>query len=65
MANQARFIGNAEWEDQNRSTLLIMWKSPEVLGNEIYEWASKTDILGTVFTIYELHSGDEYMDSGR
>jgi hypothetical protein len=42
-----------------------MWKSPEALGNEIYEWAIKVDLLGTVFTIYELYAGDEYQDSGE
>lgn len=41
-----------------------MLKSPEVLASEIYAWASKNEILGTVYTIYELHSGEENLDSG-
>lgn len=57
-------IGNAEWEDEGHTSLMIMWKSPELLGQEIYAWASKVDLLGTVFTIYELYAGDEYEDSG-
>eukprot|EP01039_Chlorochromonas_danica_P010241 gene10241-11335_t len=57
--------GNAEWEDEGHTSLMIMWKSPELLGQEIYTWASKkVELLGTVFTIYELYAGDEYEDSG-
>eukprot|EP01034_Spumella_vulgaris_P022106 gene22106-28205_t len=41
-----------------------MWKSPQTLAGEVYSWAARTEILGTVFTIYELHSGDENQDSG-
>jgi ESCRT-II complex subunit VPS25 len=56
--------GNAEWEDGLRTSLRIMWKSPNVLAAEIYAWASTAEILGTVFTIYELHSGEDNQDSG-
>jgi ESCRT-II complex subunit VPS25 len=56
--------GHGEWQDNSLSTLRVMWKSPEALGNEIYSWASTVEILGTVFTIYEIHSGEEYADSG-
>jgi hypothetical protein len=42
-----------------------MWKSPEALAGEMYHWAYNCDEpLGTVFTIYELHSGEDYKDSG-
>jgi hypothetical protein len=56
---------NAEWDDTTRTILRIMWKTPESLGMDIYEWASKKEVLGTVYTIYELVSGDEYTDSGE
>ena len=58
------FVGNAEWDDIGHTTLRILLKSPEQLASEIYNWASKVQILGTVFTVYELHSGDEHEDSG-
>jgi hypothetical protein len=56
---------NAEWDDTTRTILRIMWKTPESLGMDIYEWASKKEVLGTVYTIYELVSGDEYTESGE
>ncbi len=37
-----------------------MLKAPEVLANEIYAWATDNDLLGTVSTIYELHSGEDH-----
>ncbi len=58
------YVGNAEWQDSSHGSLRIMWKSPQTLAGEVYSWAARTEILGTVFTIYELHSGDESHDSG-
>lgn len=55
---------NAEWDDAAHTVLRIMWKTPEALALDVYEWASKREILGTVYTFYELLSGDEYTDSG-
>lgn len=59
------FLENAEWEDSTQTVLRIMWKTPEALALDIYEWASKKEVLGTVYTFYELLSGDEYTDSGK
>lgn len=56
--------GNAEWEDGLRTNLRIVWKSPSVLAAEIYGWAVQAGEIGTVFTIYELHSGEDTQDSG-
>lgn len=57
--------GNAEWQDTtSKGALRVMWKSPQTLAGEVYAWACRTDILGTVFTIYELHAGDDNHDSG-
>ena len=30
----------------------------------MYAWASKNDLIGSVLTLYELHSGDDHQDSG-
>lgn len=60
--------GNAEWEDNLKTSLRIIWKTPEALSGEIYDWARKSALLGQVFTIYELHSGDDedgHTDSGK
>ena len=57
--------GNAEWEENHtKACLRIIWKKPETLAGEIYNWACNSEILGTVFTVYELHSGEENLDSG-
>lgn len=58
-------IGNAEWEDSNHTSLRIIWKTPEALAGEVYQWALQQEVAGTVFTLYELHSGEENQDSGR
>jgi ESCRT-II complex subunit VPS25 len=57
--------GNGEWEDSAHTVLRVMLQSAEQLANEVYRWASTKEILGTVYTMYELHSGDEYQDSGQ
>ena len=78
--------GNAAWDDSLQTRLRIMWKKPEALAGEIYNWVYKSNkfvsimfepiillyctkacsnqSINSVFTIYELHSGDEYKDSG-
>lgn len=56
--------GNAEWEDGNQTSLRIIWKTPEALAGEVHHWALKQEVTGTVFTLYELHSGEENQDSG-
>ena len=44
---------------------MIIWKSPQQLAGEIYSWACSADVMGTVYTIYELYAGDENQDSGK
>jgi len=50
--------GNAEWADESQTSLHIIWKSAEVISGEVLDWARKND-SGTIYTIYELHSGDD------
>ncbi len=57
-------LGNAEWEDSTKAFLTIILKSRETLAGEIYLWATQNSFLGTVFTIYELHSSEDHQDSG-
>ena len=51
--------GNAEWEDERRSSLRILLRSPEQLSNEVYEWVRQNGLFGSVYTMYELHASDE------
>ena len=59
--------GLAEWEDpsdeSSSGALLIMFKSSDALAQEVYEWATRENLIGNVATLYEVLEGDEYRDS--
>ena len=59
--------GLAEWEDpsdeSSSGSLLIMFKSSDALAQEIYEWATRENLIGNVATLYEVLEGDEYRKS--
>jgi ESCRT-II complex subunit VPS25 len=56
--------GNGEWEDRSNASLRLIWRTPEALAAEVYTWGCNVDIIGTVFTVYEIHAGEDYQDSG-
>ncbi|CAI5658315.1 unnamed protein product [Oreochromis niloticus] len=56
---ELRKKGNLEWLDKNKSRCLVMWRRPEEWGKLIYQWVSKTGMVNSVFTLYELSNGDE------
>lgn len=56
--------GNGEWQDASRASLRLIWRTPEALAAEVYAWGCNADVIGTVFTVYEIHSGEDYQDSG-
>ncbi len=49
--------GHAEWKDDSQTSCLIMWRSPQELANIIYEYIRKNNMIGSVYTVFELHSG--------
>jgi len=52
--------GHGEWLDEETQTALrILWRKPEELATDIYEWASATGNIGGICTLYELHSGED------
>jgi len=51
--------GLGEWEDATKTRLRVSARTPEAWGALIYEWASQTARIGTVCTVYEIHSGDD------
>lgn len=53
------FAGNLEWLDKNKSSFLIMWRRPEEWGKLIYQWVSRSGQNNSVFTLYELTSGED------
>ncbi|XP_023798277.1 vacuolar protein-sorting-associated protein 25, partial [Cyanistes caeruleus] len=56
---ELRKNGNLEWLDKNKTSFLIMWKRPEEWGKLIYQWVSRNGLTNSVFTLYELASGDD------
>uniref|UniRef100_A0A8C0IB73 Vacuolar protein-sorting-associated protein 25 n=1 Tax=Bubo bubo TaxID=30461 RepID=A0A8C0IB73_BUBBB len=58
-AGSAVTVGNLEWLDKNKTSFLIMWRRPEEWGKLIYQWVSKNGLTNSVFTLYELASGDD------
>ena len=51
--------GNGEWIDESHTTLRVLWRKPEELATDIYEWAVQSGNVGSVCTLYELHSGED------
>ena len=51
--------GHGEWEDPElRTRCRIMWRKPEQLASDIYDWAVANGFINSVCTVYELHSGE-------
>mmetsp|Transcript_27211 Transcript_27211/g.41771 ORF Transcript_27211/g.41771 Transcript_27211/m.41771 type:complete len:148 (-) Transcript_27211:76-519(-) len=52
--------GFGEWEDPNRKTRCrILWRKPEQLASDVYDWAMANGFQNSVCTLYELHSGED------
>eukprot|EP00978_Attheya_sp_CCMP212_P003751 scaffold7955_cov47-Attheya_sp.AAC.1 len=50
--------GHGEWEDPDVQTRCrILWRKPEQLASDIYDWAMANGYINSVCTVYELHSG--------
>jgi ESCRT-II complex subunit VPS25 len=51
--------GHGEWEDPDlRTRCRILWRKPEQLASDIYDWAVANGKINDVCTVYELHSGE-------
>lgn len=53
--------GHAEWHDTSKSMVTLMWHSTEEIAAKLFDFARKHDMVGNVFTVYELHRGDEVL----
>ncbi|KAL3822657.1 hypothetical protein ACHAXA_001810 [Cyclostephanos tholiformis] len=52
--------GHGEWEDPDlRTRCRILWRKPEQLASDIYDWAVANGKINDVCTVYELHSGED------
>jgi len=55
--------GHAEWDDEIQTRMRVILKKPETIAGEIYSWSQSQGIAGTIYTIYELSSGDEHQNT--
>lgn len=52
--------GHGEWQDSSTKTVCrILWRTPQQLAADIYAWAQAQGYIGSVVTVYELHSGED------
>lgn len=52
--------GHGEWEDPDIKTRCrILWRKPEELASDIYDWAEANGYINSIATLYELHSGED------
>lgn len=52
--------GYGEWEDEHTKTRVrILWRRPEQLASDIYDWAVANGYVNSICTLYELHSGED------
>ena len=51
--------GHGEWEDDGKTRARIFWKTPKEWASMLYQYVRQNDMLGTVMTVYELHSGED------
>lgn len=52
--------GHGEWQDAATKTVCrILWRTPQQLAADIYAWAQSAGYIGSVCTVYELHSGED------
>lgn len=52
--------GHGEWEDPDlRTRCRILWRKPEQLASDIYDWADANGYINSIATLYELHSGED------
>jgi len=51
--------GHGEWLSNDKQALRILWRKPDQLAVDIYQWAETNGYVGSVVTVYELHSGED------
>lgn len=51
--------GHAEWKDESKTTAFVVWRSPQEIATSVLEFVRKNGMAGNVYTVYDLHSGDD------
>lgn len=57
--------GHAEWNDSGKSMVTLMWHSAEEIAAKLFDFVRRHDMIGSVFTVYELHQGDHVLETVR
>ena len=56
--------GNAEWDNEEKSRVRLIFKSPKALASEVYLYVQKQGLQGQILTVFELHGSEEHSESG-
>jgi len=51
--------------DAGKSMVTLMWHSAEEIAAKLFDFVRKHDMVGSVFTVYELHQGDDVLGTVR
>jgi ESCRT-II complex subunit VPS25 len=59
--------GHGEWEGEgagdqsnnDKTRCRVLWRQPKELASDIHDWAAANGFVGSVCTLYELHSGED------
>jgi len=62
MLDQIISRGNGEWENKDRSKILMYWRTPAQWGDLLYKYITERSMKDVVCTLYELREGDEVSD---
>lgn len=57
--------GHAEWNDAGKSAVTLMWHSAEEIAAKLFDFVRKHDMVNSVYTVYELHQGDDVLGTVR
>lgn len=51
--------GRAEWLNNQKSRILVFWRTPAEWADSIYAWAESNGLLNSVCTLYELQQAED------
>ncbi|XP_076810130.1 vacuolar protein-sorting-associated protein 25-like [Clavelina lepadiformis] len=49
--------GNVEWDDKNKTSCVVLWRTVTQWSDIIYTWAAKAGYINTVCTLHEITQG--------
>ena len=52
--------GNLKWEDKNKTSCVILWRTMNQWADVMYNWVMDNGAVNTVFTVLELCQGPDY-----